>query len=266
MANIPKDVIANASDEDIKTIQSELGKQETKPVAEPSPAKQTVEKALPEASSDTDTKTSDNEAKPVKEEPQKPASEGEKTPSTEATIKTRERHTSQSVPYERFKEVNDKLKKLEAELSQTRSSTPPQPSNELDEFGQPYPVDEDRISKVVSTKVKEVIEPVVKTLDKQIENAKLEKALQEHPNAKKYMGEIKAYADATNLVYDDIVKLVLAKHSAPVTKEQVDKAVSEAQKAELNGKSNSSASRKSSVKTDVKKLSDEELERLVDQM
>jgi len=256
MVKIPDDVMSNISDDDLNAIKSELGESGKQPDAEPSTAKQTVEEASPEASSvPTDIKA-----------PEKPASEGEKTPPTEVKPpEVRQRRISQSVPYERFKEVNEKLQNAMVELTKSRSTTPPDSNKELDEFGQQVPVDRNWVKQEVTKAVQEILEPMVTTLDKQMDNAEFEKALESRPEAKKFEKEIKAYADVTNLVYEDIVSLVLAKHSKPVSPETVKQAELEAQEAELSGKSNSAAKRKTPSMADVKNLSTEELEKLVDQ-
>ncbi|MEM3609339.1 MAG: hypothetical protein QW076_00310 [Candidatus Anstonellales archaeon] len=259
MAQIPQDVIANVSEEDIKTIQTELGKSGSNPDVGPSPTQKAVEEASTEASSETTGTKASEEETSVKTEVSKPASEGEKSPSTEIIPKTRER--SKTVPYERFKEVNDALKKAQAELSQIRSTSAPTP-NELDEYGQPD------IKKLVSNevvnKVKEVLEPIITSLDEEREQQELKQALEKYPEAEKYLKEIKAYANATNLVYDDIVALVLAKHSRPVSLTEKKQAEAEAQEAELSGQSNSTAKRRTPTIQDIKNLSTEELEKLID--
>lgn len=261
MVKVPDDVISATSDNDLNVIRAELGKSETKSDAESSIAKQMVEKASPEVSIDTTVKNA-----PVQEATPEKASEGEKTPSTEVNPpEVKQRRVSQSVPYERFKEVNTKLQDTMAELIKLRS-TPPNFQQELDEFGQPVPVDRNWVKQEVTKTVQEVLEPVVTTLDKQMDDSEREKALESRPEAKKFEKEIKAYANATNLTYEDIVSLVLAKHSKPVSQEAVKQAELEAQEAELSGKSNSAAKRKTPTMSDVKNLSTNELEKLVDQI
>lgn len=267
MSNILEDVIAKASEEDIKTIQAELGKQEGQPVADSSTANKPVENASTEASSEEETKASEKETTSTKEESQAPASEGEKTLSTEANEpKVKQRRTSQFVPYERFKEVNTKLQETLAELAKLRSSSSNLQQPELDELEQPYTADRNWIKQEVAQTVQSLLEPVITTLDKQMDEAEFNKALERHPEAEKYKKEIKAYADVTNLTYDDIVTLVLAKHSKPVSPEAVKQAELEAQEAELSGKSNSAARRKAASGFDIKQLSDTDLEKLIDQM
>lgn len=260
MEKIPDDVISSISDSDLNIMKEELGKSETKSDTESSAVKQTVEKASPEVSIDTTVKKTS-----VQEETPEKASEGEKTPSTESNPpEVKQRHPSQSVPYERFKEVNRKLQDTLAELDKVRS-TPSNPQQELDEFGQPVPVDRNWVKQEVTKTVREVLEPVVTTLDKQMDDSEREKALESRPEAKKFEKEIKAYADATNLTYEDIVSLVLAKHSKPVSQEAIQQAELEAQEAELNGKSNSAAKRREPTISDIKNLTNDELEKLVDQ-
>ena len=256
MVQIPEDVTSKVTEDELNVIKSELGKSETKSDVESSPAKQTVEKASPEVNIDTTVK------KPSVQE----ASEGEKTLSTEAKpLEVRQRHTSQSVPYERFKEVNEKLQDTLKELAQTRSTALSNSQQELDEFGQQVPANRDWVKQEVAKTVQEVLEPVVTTLDKQMDDAEFIKALESRPEAKQFEKEIKAYADATNLVYEDIISLVIAKHSKPVSPEAVKQTELEAQEAELSGKSNSAAKRKTPSMADVKNLTTEELEKLVDQ-
>jgi len=151
------------------------------------------------------------------------------------------------------------------ELAQTRSTALSNSQQELDEFGRQVPADRDWVKQEVAKTVQEVLEPVVTTLDKQMDDAEFIKALESRPEAKQFEKEIKAYADATNLVYEDIISLVIAKHSKPVSPEAVKQAELEAQEAELSGKSNSAAKRKTPSMADVKNLTTEELEKLVDQ-
>jgi len=254
------DVISNISESDLEEIQRELEKGGTTPPADSSSAKQTVEDASPgESSRVAETKSS---VEPEKE--QQPTSEGEKTPSTEQpSLKTRQRKVSDAVPYERFKEVNDALKKAREELAQIRSQVSnPYGYNELDTYGQPTPQVEEVVNKIVTEKVSEVLKPIITTLDQQKEEQEKEEALAKYPEAKKYEKEIEAYAEATNLTYEDIALLVLAKHSKPVPPEEVERAAMEAREAELGGMSNSTARRSSAPKS-LKDLSDEELEALI---
>jgi hypothetical protein len=259
MAQI-NDVIPNISEADLAEIQKELGKGGTTPPADSSPAKQTVEEASPEESSQVaGTKSS---VEPQKE--QQSTSEGEKTPSTEQTsLKTRQRKVSDAVPYERFKEVNEALKKAREELAQLRSQVSPSVGyNELDAYGQPNPSVEEVVNKVVTEKVSEVLKPIITTLDQQKEEQEKQQALAKYPEAKKYEKEIDAYAEATNLTYEDIALLVLAKHSKPISATEKEKAEEEAREAELGGQSNS-ATRRSTTPKSLKDLSDEELEALI---
>jgi hypothetical protein len=254
------DVSSNISESDLAEIQKELGKGGTTPPAESSAAKQTVEKASPEESNQVaETKSS---VAPQKE--QQSTSEGEKTLSTEQpSLKTRQRKVSDAVPYDRFKEVNEALKKAREELAQVRSQVSnPYGYNELGTYGQSTPPVEEVVDKVVTEKVSEVLKPIITTLDQQKEGQEKQEALAKYPEAKKFEKEIDDYAEATNLTYEDIALLVLAKHSKPVSPEAVEKAVMESREAELGGSSNSAARRSSSPKA-LKDLSDEELEALI---
>ncbi len=254
--NIPEDVVEKVSEKDLEQIQSELSPSERKTEAVPSTEKKTEGKA---SSEDATTQAKSDTA--VSQETQKSASEGEKTLPSEISVRPKK---SSYVPYDRFKEVNDKLKALEEELNAQKSQTRPLPpvSNELDNWGQPQPDVENLISQKVVEKVREVIEPIVTTLDEEREKKELEDVLEKYPDAKQYQEEIEAYGKATNLTYDDIATLVIAKHSKPVSTTERAKAEQEAREAEISGQSNSAAKRSFTPK-DVKSLSDEELEELL---
>ena len=115
MGNI-NDELENLSEEDLKELQSELSPSEGKTEAVSSTENKTTGEASPQ-STDKQSGKPEGESE-SKEETKSPASEGEKTPPVEVTL--REKKTSQYVPYERFKEVNDRLKELERQLSQNR--------------------------------------------------------------------------------------------------------------------------------------------------
>jgi len=262
------DIFKDATPEDISLMKSELGESGKKPDADSSPAEKTVETASKESESNaTVAKDSEKQKEsPVKEKTSEDTtSEGDKTLSTqEVTPKVRQKKFSKTVPYERFKEVNDKLKEALEKTPETHSDSLPNPPQELDEFGRQFPTQESwdkKLSNEVTKKVQEVLEPVVTTLDKQIDEAEYEKVMESHPEAKNFEKEIRAYAEATNLTYEDIVSLVKAKHSTPVSNEEKEKVKSEAQEAELSGKSNSAARRE---KPAIHKMSDKELEEAVE--
>ncbi len=269
MINIPEDVMSQVSSDDLEVIQKELGQSGTTPDAVSSAAQQTTEDASSgESSGTTTTKSPVEESvqteKSVKTETTTSASEGEKTPS--GTVPRVRKKSSNYVPYERFKEVNEALKKAQEELKKYHSTSRPNSLNELEEFGQPVNDIKQIIQEQVVNTVKEVLEPIVTTLDEQREQEELNQALEKYPSAQKYLSEIKAYADATNLTYEDIVTLVLAKHSPPVLSEEKKQAELEAREAELSGKSNSTAKRSTLNISDIKSLSTDELEKLVDQI
>jgi len=269
--------MSSLAPEDLKIIQEELGQSGTTPDAASSTAKQTTEDASSGKSSGTTTTKSPVEASAQSEKSEKiekieksdkaevktSASEGEKTPSE--TVPPVRKKTSNYVPYERFKEVNEALKKAQEELKKYHSTSKPNSLNELDEFGQPVNDVKQVIQEQVVNTVKEVLEPIITTLDEQREQEELNQALEKYPAAQKYLSEIKAYADATNLTYEDIVTLVLAKHSPPVSSEEKKRAELEAQEAELSGKSNSTAKRSTLNMSDIKNLPTDELEKLIDQ-
>jgi len=256
MGNI-NDELENLSEEDLKELQSELSPSEGKTEAVSSTENKTTGEASPQ-STDKQSGKSEGESE-SKEETKSPASEGEKTPPVEVTL--REKKTSQYVPYERFKEVNDRLKELERQLSQNRPSPPVY--NELENWEQPQPQLEEVINQKVAEKIKEVVEPIVVILDEDRERKEFESALAKYPEAKKYLNEIEAYGKATNLTYEDIATLVLAKHSSFVSPQEAAMAEEESREAGISGKSNSTAKRNLSPK-DVKSLSDEELEKLIE--
>lgn len=258
MAKNQDDVNIPVSEEDLKQINEEMGVESgKKPDAEPSTAEKTTEEAPQE--------------EPVKEtskETPKQVSEDVKTPSAEKEqVKVRERKTSQSVPYDRFKEVNDKLQEALKGQSQSRPQSNSDSNQELEGFEQTAPSQDDFQKSVKDTAVKtvqDILEPIITTMDKQMEDQEYQKSLDTHPEAQQYESEIKDYANKTNLTYEDITTLVLAKHQKVASASEVKQAETETQEAELGGKSNSSAKRKSSSSVDIKNLPTDELEKMVD--
>jgi len=254
MAKEIADVNASISEDDLKQINEEL---EVESGKKPDTESSTVEKTVEDVSQKESSK-----------EPSETVSEDVKTPPTETKpVKVRERKTSQSVPYERFKEVNDKLQKALKDSSQNRPLSTPDPNQELEGFEQTVPSQDDLQTSVKNTAVKavqDILEPVLTTIDKQMEDQEYQKTLDNHPEAQQYESEIKDYANKTNLTYEDIATLVLAKHQKQASASEVKQAEEETQETELGGKSNSTAKRKTSSSVDIKNLPTDELEKLVD--
>ena len=250
MPNKSDDIVSNISDEDLKEITETLGQSGEKPEASSSEAKQTTAEAPTEG---TETAVGSSE---------KPASEGEKTPA-EGLIEPKVRETSKTVPYSRFKEVNDQLRQLKAELEQSSSLDS---RRELEENPEVVSDWDKYFENLAKTKVKEVLEPIVEELDKRTEEEQINDILEKSPELKPYRKEIEAYGEQTNLTYEDIALLVRSKHSKEPSFGEVQQSQQEAREAETGGVSNSAAKRKEISSTDLKNIPTEDLEKLVDQM